>query len=94
VNHSAPDDTMFVNQSKMREFVSSIPETRTRLLVRAAISRVMGYWVRPENLAALLANPVDVHGLAVALCPLFSNHETISRVLSGEISSLDEFPDF
>lgn len=88
------DNSMFLGQNAMRELVRNVPDVATQLLLKAIVSRVMGYWLRPENLPALLKNPVDVHAIAKALLPFLSDHETLQRVLSGEISTFEDFPGF
>jgi hypothetical protein len=87
------DESMFMNQDAMRKLLNEIRDPATRLLMSAAISRIMGYWVRSENVARLLANPVDVYAIAKALQPLLSDHETLKRILSGEYSTFDDLPE-
>jgi len=88
------DSSMFLGQNAMREVVGNAPDVATQLLLKAILSRVIGYWVRPENLPALMKNPVDVHAIAKALLPFLSDHETLRRVISGDISKFEDFPGF
>jgi hypothetical protein len=85
---------LVLKQKEMQNLIREHPNEKTRLPLGNADSRVMGYWVKPENQKGLMANPVDLYAVAKALLPLLDDHETLRRVLSGEIKSDDDFPGF
>lgn len=88
---SEDKDTFLRGQSEAITYIENVPELKERLLLEAAYSQALRFFLRSESYKATYEHsPFDLHWFVQALHGLFRRPDLLQELISGKHSTLEE----
>jgi hypothetical protein len=81
---------IFLHQEEARNYVASITDAKERLLVEAALSRAIGFWLADPGRESLHAGPIDLLAFVRGIGAFLHDRAVLDGILSGRLTSMED----